>query len=58
MTRNASWMMLMTPLTATARSFALALVTILAASAATAEPIKLKLAFFSSDRAAPYQAAL
>lgn len=48
----------MTPLTATARSFALALVTILAASAATAEPIKLKLAFFSSDRAAPYQAAL
>ncbi|HLH87425.1 MAG TPA: TRAP transporter substrate-binding protein DctP [Xanthobacteraceae bacterium] len=45
-------------MTTIVRSCALALFTFLAASAATAEPVKLRLAFFSSDRAAPYQAAI
>jgi TRAP-type C4-dicarboxylate transport system substrate-binding protein len=45
--------------TTIARSCALVLFAFLAAmTAATADPIKLKLAFFSSDRAAPYQAAI
>jgi TRAP-type C4-dicarboxylate transport system substrate-binding protein len=46
-------------MTTIARTCALALLAFLAAAtAATADPIKLKLAFFSSDRAAPYQAAI
>ena len=46
-------------MTKTIRNGAIALLAFLAAAtAATAEPIKLKLAFFSSDRAAPFQAAI
>jgi len=46
-------------MTRTARNCAIALFAfIAAATAARAEPIKLKLAFFSSDRAARYQAAI
>lgn len=46
-------------MTRTIRNCAFALFAFLAAAtAATADPIKLKLAFYSSDRAAPYQAAI